>query len=62
MRDVGGWDQDGNEIHDLKTIDPVSISAVMWEGIQEAHNEILNLKDEIFKLKQEIKSLKNKND
>lgn len=53
-------DKNGNDIHDLKTIDPVAVSAVLWQGLQEAQNTILDLKDDINVLKKEIETIKNK--
>ena len=47
-------DKEGNLIKDLKTIDSVSISAILWEGLKEAKKEIEDLKDEIIRLKSKI--------
>lgn len=50
-------DKNGNDLHDLKTIDPVAVTAVLWQGLKEAHKEIIKLKDEITLLKN--KAVKN---
>lgn len=47
-------DKEGNDIHDLKTIDPIAVSAVLWQGLKEANKEILKLKDEIDSLKTKV--------
>jgi hypothetical protein len=51
-------DKEGNDIHDLKTIDSMAVSAVMWNGIQELNEMIKSQKNEIENLKNEIKIIK----
>ena len=41
-------DKDGQDIHDLKSIDPVAISAIMWDALKEVYNSL------------EIQKIKNK--
>ena len=53
-------DKNGNDIYDLKTIDPVAVSAVLWQGLKEAYNKITYLTEEVDNLNKEIKTLKNK--
>lgn len=54
-------DKDGNNIHDLKSIDPVAISAIMWDALKEVNAVLRMQKIKNKELLDRIKALEEKN-
>ena len=53
-------DKDGQDIHDLKSIDPVAISAIMWDALKEVYNSLEMQKIKNKELLDRIKMLEEK--
>lgn len=53
-------DKNGQDIHDLKSIDPVAISAIMWDALKEVYNSLEMQKIKNKELLDRIKALEEK--